>query len=140
MEGLTQSYSFYSIMVIVDLLSKYNHFPPLKHSYPNDCGGDTSITRKASKEPTKHYKLRTNAWIPCHPYEVNNMLILTKKFKSLPLEDIYISKDLEDMKRSKPMKMWCHPLILRILKILPLTWPNPTLDLKPLILNPIPKI
>ena len=33
------------------------------------------------------------------------MLILTKKFKNLSLEDMYTSKDIEDMKRSKPMKM-----------------------------------
>ena len=33
------------------------------------------------------------------------MLILTKKFKNISLEDIYLSKDFEDMKRSKPMKM-----------------------------------
>ena len=34
----------------------------------------------------------------------NNMLILMKKFKTLLLEDISISKDFEYMKRSKPMK------------------------------------
>ena len=68
-------------------------------------GGDTSITREAPKEATKNYNLRRNVRIRCHPYEVNNMLILTKKFKNLSLEDISISKDFEDMKRSKPMKM-----------------------------------
>ena len=74
-------------------------------SVPTHIGGDTSITREAPKEATKHYNLRTNARIRCHPYEVNNMVILTKKFKTLSLEDIFISKDFEDMKRSKPMKM-----------------------------------
>ena len=98
-------------------------------------GGDTSIPRKASKEATKHYNFKRNARIQCHPYDVNNMLIITKKFKNLSLEDIYTSKDFEDMKRSKHMKMGGHPLILRILKILSLTWPNPTLDLKPLIFS-----
>ena len=73
-------------------------------------GGDTSITREASKEATKHYNLRRNARIWCHPYEVNNILILINKFKNLSLEDIYISKDFEDMKRSKPMKMGVSPL------------------------------
>ena len=68
-------------------------------------GGDTSIKREAPKEATKHYNLRRNARIRYHPYEVNNMLILTKKFKTLSLEDISISKDFEDMKRSKTMKM-----------------------------------
>ena len=58
--------------------------------------GDTSITREAPKEATKHYNLRRNARIWCHPYEVNNMLILKKKFKTLSLEDISISKDFED--------------------------------------------
>ena len=71
----------------------------------NLSGGDTSITREAPKEATKQYNLRRNARIRCHPYEVNNMLILTKKFKTLSLEDISISKNFEDMKRSKPMKM-----------------------------------
>ena len=56
-----------------------------------DNGGDTSIPREASKEATKHYNLRRNARIWCHPYELNNMMILTKKFKNLSLEDIYIS-------------------------------------------------
>ena len=73
-------------------------------------GGDTSITREAPKEATKHYNLKRNARIRCHPYEVNNMLILKKKFKTLSLEDISISKDFEDMKRSKPMKMWVPSL------------------------------
>ena len=53
---------------------------------------------------------RRNARIRCHPYKVNNMLILTKKFKNISLEDISISKDFEDMKRSKPMKMGVPPL------------------------------
>ena len=70
-----------------------------------EFGGDTSITKEAPKDTTKHYNLRKNARIRCHPYEVNNMLSLTKKFKTLSLEDISISKDFEDMKRSKPMKM-----------------------------------
>ena len=69
------------------------------------CGGDTSIKREAPKETTKHYNLRRNSRIRCHPYEVNNMLILTKKFKTLSLEDISTSKEFEDKKRSKPMKM-----------------------------------
>ena len=33
------------------------------------------------------------------------MLILTKKFKNISLEDMYISKDFEDMKSSKPTKI-----------------------------------
>ena len=73
-------------------------------------GGVTSITREASKEAPKHYILRRNARIRCHPYQVNNLLILTNKFKNLSLEDSYISKDFEDMKRSKPMKMEVSPL------------------------------
>ena len=73
-------------------------------------GGDTSITREASKEATKHYNLRINARIWCHPYEINNMMILMKKFKNLSLEDIYISNDFEDMKSSKPKKMGVPPL------------------------------
>ena len=73
-------------------------------------GGDTSITREASNEATKDYNLRINARIRCHLYEVNNMMILTKKFKNLSLEDIYISNDFEDMKSSKPMKMGVPPL------------------------------
>ena len=73
-------------------------------------GGDTSITREASKEATRHYNLTRNARIRCHLYEVNNMLILKKKFKNLSLEDIYISKDFEDMKRSMSMKMGLPPL------------------------------
>ena len=76
----------------------------------SQTGGDTSIAREASKEAKKHYNLRSNARIRCHPYEVNNMLILMKKFKNLSLEDIYISKDFEDMKRSKPVKMRVPPL------------------------------
>ena len=74
-----------------------------------NSAGDTLITREAPKESTKHYNLRRNIRIRCHPYEVNNMLILTKKFKTLSLEDISISKDFEDMKRSKPMKMGVPP-------------------------------
>ena len=74
------------------------------------CGGDTSIAREAPKEATKHYNLRRNARIQCHPYKVNNMLILSKKFKTLSLEDISISKNFEDMNRSKPMKMGVPPL------------------------------
>ena len=31
-------------------------------------GGDTSITREASMEAPKHYNLRRNARIRCHPY------------------------------------------------------------------------
>ena len=73
-------------------------------------GGDTSIPREASKEAKRHYNLRRNARIRCHPSAVNNMLILTKKFRNLSLEDIYISKDFEDMKRSKPMNMGVPPL------------------------------
>ena len=73
-------------------------------------GGDTSITIEASKKAPKQYNLRRNASIRSHPYQVNNMLILTKKFKNLSLEDMHISKDFEDMKRSKPMKMWLLPL------------------------------
>ena len=73
-------------------------------------GGDISIARETFKEATKHYNLRRNARIQCHPSEVNYMMILTKKFKNLSLEDIYISKDFEDMKRSKPMKMGVPPL------------------------------
>ena len=76
----------------------------------NESGGATSITIEVPKETTKHYNLRRNARIQCHPYEVNNMLILTKKFKTLSLEDISISKDFEDMKRSKPMKTWVPSL------------------------------
>ena len=38
------------------------------------------------------------------------MLILTKKFKNLSLEDMWISKDFEDIKRSKHMKMGVPPL------------------------------
>ena len=41
----------------------------------SQSGGDTSITREAPKEAKKHYNLRRNARIWCHPYEVNNMLI-----------------------------------------------------------------
>ena len=82
----------------------------LLEAFKKVTGGDTSIPREASKEATKHYNLRRNARIWCHPYEVNNMLILMKKFKNLSLEDIYISKDFEDMKRSKPMKMRAPPL------------------------------
>ena len=93
------------------------------------------MTREPSKEAPKQYNLRRNARIQSHSYQVNNMLILIKKFKNLSLEDMYISKGLEDMKRSKPMKMGCQPLILGVLKTLPLTWPNPTLYLKPLILS-----
>ena len=79
----------------------------IKKSY---SGGDTPIIREASKEATKHYNLRRNERIRCHSYEVNNMLIMMKKFKNLSVEDIYISKDFEDMKRSKPMKMEVPPL------------------------------
>ena len=75
-----------------------------------DPSKDTSVTREAPQEETKHYNLRRNARIRCHPYEVNNMMILTKKFKNISLEDIYISKDFEDMKRSKPMKIEVPPL------------------------------
>ena len=46
--------------------------------------------------------------IRSHPYQVNNMLTLTKKLNNLSLEDIYISKDL-DIKRSKPMKIGLNP-------------------------------
>ena len=81
----------------------------MNSSSPDGNGGDTSITREAPKEASKHYNLRRNARIRCHPYEVNNMLILTKKFKTLLLEDISISKDFEDMKRSRPMKMGAIP-------------------------------
>ena len=63
------------------------------------------MKREPSKEATKQNNLRRNARILSHPYQVNNMLILTKKFKNLSFEDIYISKGLEDMKRSKPIKM-----------------------------------
>ena len=73
-------------------------------------GGDISITREASKEAPKHYNLRRNATIRCHPYHVSNMLILMKKFKNLSLEHMWISKDFEDMKRSTPMKMGVSPL------------------------------
>ena len=38
------------------------------------------------------------------------MLILMKKLKNLSLEEMWISKDFEDMKRSKPMKMGVPPL------------------------------
>ena len=98
-------------------------------------GGDTSITREGSKETPKHYNLRRKAQILCHSYQVNNVMILKKKFKNLLLADKWISKDFEDMKMSKPVKMGVPPLILRILKTLPLTWPNLTLDLKHLILS-----
>ena len=73
-------------------------------------GGDTSITREAPKVATKHYNLRGNGRIRCHTYEVKNMLILMMKFKTLLLEEISTSKDFEDMKRSKPMKMGVPPL------------------------------
>ena len=66
-------------------------------------GGDTSTRKEASKEEPKQYKLRRKARIRGHPYKVNNMLILMKKFNKLSLEDVYISKAIEDMKRSKPM-------------------------------------
>ena len=79
--------------------------------YSREPVGDTSIPREASKDATKHHNLRRNARIRCHPYEVNNMLILKKKFKNLSLEEIYISKDFEDMKRSKPMKIGVLDLI-----------------------------
>ena len=77
----------------------------MNSSKPEGNGEDTSITREASKEAPKHYNLRRNARIQCYPYQVNNMLILTKKFKNLSLEDMWISKHFEDMKKSKPMKM-----------------------------------
>ena len=73
-------------------------------------GGGTSITREASKESPKKYYLRRNERIWSHPYQVNNMLILKNKFKSLSWEDMYISKDFEDMKSRKPMKMGVPPL------------------------------
>ena len=63
------------------------------------------MTREPYKEAPKQYNLRRNSRVWSHPYQVNNMLILTKKFKNLSLEDMYTSKDFEDMKRSKPMKM-----------------------------------
>ena len=63
------------------------------------------MTREPSKEVPKQKTLRKNARIRSHPYQVNNMLILAKKFKNLSLEDMHISKNFEDKKRSKPMKM-----------------------------------
>ena len=72
-------------------------------------GGDTSITREASKEAPKYYNLSRNARILCHPYQVKNMLILTKKFKNLSLEDMHMSKDFEDMKRSNPTSLKHFP-------------------------------
>ena len=35
-------------------------------------------------------------------HQVNNMLILTKKFYNISLEDVYMSKDFENKKKSKP--------------------------------------
>ena len=84
----------------------------LQNDLEGHAGGDTLITREASKEAPKQYNLRRNARIQIHPYQVNNMLILTKKFKNLSFEDMYISKDFEVMKRSKPMKMRALPLNL----------------------------
>ena len=67
-------------------------------------GGDTSTTKEASKEAPRKYKLRRNTMIRSHPYQVNNMLILTMKFNNL-LEDMYKFTNFEDIKMSKPMKM-----------------------------------
>ena len=75
-----------------------------------ESGRDTLIIREASKEAPKQYNLRGNARIWSHPYKVNNMLISTKKLKNISLKDVYISKDFENMKRSKPMKMGVPPL------------------------------
>ena len=50
--------------------------------------------------------IRRSARIISHLYQVDNMMILTKKINNISLEDMYISKDLEDIKMSKPMKMF----------------------------------
>ena len=80
--------------------------------------GDTSITREAPKEATKHYNLRRNARIRCHPYEVNNMLILTKKFKTLSLEDISIAKVMENYFRNMNTRVLSEPILLLLLLLL----------------------
>ena len=67
----------------------------LKNDLEGLAGGDSSITREASKEAAKRYNLRRNTRIQSHPYQVNNMLIFTKKFNNLSLEDMYISKSLK---------------------------------------------
>ena len=54
--------------------------------------GDTSTTKEAFKEVPRQYKLRRNVTIRSHLYRVNNMLIFTKKFNNLSLEDIYIRR------------------------------------------------
>ena len=51
--------------------------------------------KEASKEAPRQYNLRRNARIWSYSYQVNNMPVLTKKFKNLLLEDVYISKDFE---------------------------------------------
>ena len=73
-------------------------------------GGDTSTTKEASKEAPRQYKLRKEAMIISHPYQVNNVLILTIKINNIPLEDMYISKDFENKKQSKPIKKGLPPL------------------------------
>ena len=75
--------------------------------YDNMFGGDTLIMKETSKEAPKQYNLRRNTRIRSHPYQENNMLILTKKFKNLSLEDVYISKNFEDKKRATPQRCLC---------------------------------
>ena len=61
------------------------------------------------------------------------MRILNKKCNNISLEDMYISKDIEDIKRINPMKMGVQTLIIWILKTLPFMLK--VSGQKPLILN-----
>ena len=50
-------------------------------------------------------KKQKNATIRSHPYQVKNILILTKNIDNLSLDNMYISKDFEELNKSKPMKI-----------------------------------
>ena len=75
-------------------VSRYRHD---SKDFHENFGGDTSTTKEASKEAPTQYNLRRNAKIRSNLYQINNMMILTKKFNNPSLEDVYISKDFEDM-------------------------------------------
>ena len=75
-----------------------------------EFGGNTSATKQASKGAPRQYSLRRNASIRSHSYQVNNILILTKKFNNVSLEDIYIPRYFEEMMMSKPINMGVSPL------------------------------
>ena len=63
-------------------LEKQERWKENKVEIKKEGGGDTSITKETSKEAPKQYNQR-NERIRSHLYQVNNMLIMTKKFKNL---------------------------------------------------------